>query len=121
MKPINKASLDLIKESEGLRLTAYKDSVGVWTIGYGTTARAGVGIAPVAGMTITEADAERYLHKALDKFAAHVDPKITAPINDNQRGAFLSLAYNIGPGAFAQSTALRKFNAGDTRGPAEAR
>jgi len=55
---LNKAGLDLIKEFEGLRLQAYKDGGGVWTIGYGTTAQAGVGIAPKAGMTITEAQAE---------------------------------------------------------------
>ena len=38
---INAAGLDLIKRWEGLRLTAYQDSVGIWTIGYGHTARQG--------------------------------------------------------------------------------
>ena len=117
---INKATLDLIKEFEGLRLTAYRDAVGVWTIGYGTTAAAGLGITPKAGMTITEAEAEALLLKGLEKFAGSIRPKITAPINDNEFGAFLSLAYNIGPGAFAKSSALRKFNAGDKAGAANA-
>lgn len=44
---ISKAGLDLIKEFEGLRLSAYQDSVGVWTIGYGHTRTA------KRGMSIT--------------------------------------------------------------------
>ena len=117
---INQAGLDLIKEFEGFRAEAYRDPVGVWTIGYGTTAAADVGIAPNAGMKISKADAEMYLARAIDKFAAQIDPKVTAPINENERAAFLSLAYNIGPGAFAKSSALRKFNEGDRAGAANA-
>ena len=117
---INKATIDLVKSFEGLRLKAYKDAVGVLTIGYGTTAMAGVGIVPHIGMTITEAEAETYLMRALEKFALKIRPKITAPINDNEFGSFLSLAYNVGPSAFAKSSALRKFNAGDKAGAANA-
>ena len=117
---INDATIALIREFEGLRLDAYKDSVGVVTIGYGTTAMAGVGIKPQLGMKITEAEAEMYLRRGLEKFAAQIKPLITAPINDNEFGAFLSLAYNIGPGAFAKSTALRQFNAGHKAHAAEA-
>lgn len=110
---VNEATIDLIKEFEGFRADAYKDAVGVWTIGYGTTARAGVGITPRQGMRVTEEEAEWYLQKAVDKFADQIRPHITAPINDNEFGAFVSLAYNIGPGAFKKSSALRHFNAGD--------
>jgi len=117
---VNAATLALIKEFEGLRLTAYKDPVGIYTIGYGTTASAGVGITPKAGMKITEAEAEGYLLAALDKFGAGIRSSITAPINENEWGAFLSLAYNIGPGAFKKSSALRKFNAGDKAGASDA-
>lgn len=117
---INKAGLDLIKVFEGFRSAAYIDPVGVLTIGYGTTAAAGVGIVPQLGMRITEAQAEAYLARALDKFGAQIRPHITAPINENEWAAFMSLAYNIGPGAFAKSSALRKFNEGDKRGAANA-
>lgn len=110
---INQSAVDLVKEFEGLRLTAYRDAVGVWTIGYGTTAAAGVGIEPRAGMTITQADAEEYLRRGLDKFAAQIRPHIAVPVTDNQFGAMVSLAYNIGPGAFIKSTLLRRLNAGD--------
>jgi lysozyme len=117
---VNQSTIDLVKHFEGFRATAYSDPVGIWTIGYGTTAAAGVGINPRAGMTITEADAEQYLHAALDKFAAIIQPSITAPINENQFGAFVSLAYNIGPGAFKKSSALRLFNEGQTKKAADA-
>lgn len=115
---MNKATIELIKEFEGFRAKAYLDPVGILTIGYGTTAAAGVGIKPALGMTITEAQAVGYLMAAVDKFAAQIAPKITKPINENEFGAFVSLAYNIGPGAFGKSSALRKFNAGDKQGAA---
>lgn len=117
---INKATVDLVKEFEGFRAKAYKCPAGVWTIGYGTTASAGVGITPKDGMTITKSDAEAYLQAALDKFADQIAPSITAPTNSNEFGAFVSLAYNIGPGAFKKSSALRLFNAGDKDGAAKA-
>lgn len=117
---VNSATLALIKEFEGCKLTAYKDAVGIWTIGHGTTAAAGLGITPKAGMTISQDEADRLLLAGLDKFGASIRPAITAPINENEWGAFLSLAYNIGPSAFKKSSALRKFNAGDKAGAASA-
>jgi len=109
---INQATVDLVKEFEGCKLRAYKCPAGVWTIGYGTTARAGVGIEPAAGMEITEAEAEYYLQKSLEKFSTEIAGAITKPINENEFGAFVSLAYNVG-NAFKRSSALRHFNAGD--------
>jgi lysozyme len=110
---INQATVDLVKEFEGFRAAAYKCPAGVWTIGYGTTAAANVGINPGPDMTIDKTQAEVYLHAALNNFADQIAPSITAPINENEFGAFVSLAYNIGPGAFKKSSALRHFNAGD--------
>jgi lysozyme len=117
---INKATVDLVKKWEGLRLEAYKDSVGVWTIGYGTTARAGLGIDPKAGMKITGAEAETYLRRGLEKFAKKIEGGFTRQPTPNQFGAMLSLAYNIGSGAFLRSTALKRFNSGDLQGAAQA-
>ena len=110
---MNRAGLDLIKEFEGLELSAYKDPVGIVTIGYGTTAAAGVGITPRMGMSITESEAEWYLQKAVAKFEAQILPLITVKASENEKAAFVSLAYNIGPTAFKRSSALRHFNAGD--------
>jgi lysozyme len=117
---INQSGLDMIKYFEEFRAEAYRDSVGVWTIGFGTTAMAGAGIVPKAGMVISYAEAEGYLRDTLARFGAKIAPKITAPINENEWAAFLSLAYNIGPVAFARSSALKKFNAGDKAGAADA-
>jgi len=117
---MNEATIALVKSFEGFEPTAYVDPVGILTIGYGTTAAAGVGIIPRPGMTITEAEATEYLMRGLDKFAGQIRDGIRAPINENEFGAFVSLAYNIGPGAFLSSTALRKFNAGDKAGAADA-
>lgn len=116
---INAAGLDMIKRFEGFSEEAYRDTAGILTIGYGTTAAAGVGITPKAGMRITEEEAERYLLAAIAKTEAAIGPFLKAP-NDNQRGAMVSLAYNIGAGAFNRSTVLRRFNAGDVVGAAEA-
>lgn len=115
---INASALALIKEFEGFRANAYRDMVGVWTIGYGTTAAAGVGVTPQAGMTCTEAQATAWLQAAVDKFARAILPRLTRQPTPNQFGAMVSLAYNIGPGAFARSSVLRKFNAGDMEGAA---
>lgn len=117
---INQATIDLVKRFEGLRLKSYKDSVGVWTIGYGTTSRAGIGVSVGAGMEITEQEAEEYLRLAMQKFADQIAPSFTVQPTENQFGAMLSLAYNIGPTAFNKSTCLRRFNAGDPEGAADA-
>lgn len=110
---VNKATLDLIKQYEGCKLTAYQDIVGIWTIGYGTTAAADLGIIPSRGLTITQERAEDLLRQGVDKFAATVDAMVTTKVNQNQRGAIICLSYNIGPNAFAKSTVLRELNAGN--------
>lgn len=117
---INQAGIDLIKRWEGFRAETYRCSAGVLTIGYGTTKAAGVGIDPQPGMRITEAQADEYLRMTVEKFAASISPAITAPINENEFAAFVSLAYNIGPRAFRKSSALRYFNAGDKAEAADA-
>jgi lysozyme len=113
MTEINQATVDLIKKWEGFKAEAYLCPAGKWTIGYGITAEAGIGVTPVRGMRVTQAEAETHLRRALEKFAAEIRPAITAPINANEFGAFLSLAFNIGSTKFRSSSALRHFNAGD--------
>jgi lysozyme len=110
---INQATIDLVKRWEGFRAEAYLCPAGVWTIGYGITAGAGIGVNPKPGDRVTREQADQHLRAALDRFARQIRPLITAPINDNEFGAFLSLAYNIGVGGFGRSSALRHFNAGD--------
>jgi len=117
---INSASEALIHEFENCKLRAYRCPAGVWTIGWGTTAEAGVGVKPNYGMVITQAQADHYFNLTLEKFIAEMKPHIKRPITDNEFGAFVSLAYNIGTPKFNNSSALRFFNAGDKARAADA-
>jgi lysozyme len=110
---VNNAAIALVQKWEGFKPEAYLCPAGVWTIGYGITANAGIGIDPKPGMRVTEAQADQHLRAAMDRVARQIAPAITAPINENEFGAFVSLAYNIGAGGFKRSSALRHFNAGD--------
>jgi lysozyme len=108
---INQAGIDLIKQWEGCKLKAYKDVAGIWTVGYGLTSGAGfIEVGPDTVLTQDEAD--WYLEQVVDKFASDIRPMIAGQINENQFAAFVSLAYNIGVGAFKRSSALKHFNAG---------
>lgn len=104
------AAVDLIKRYEGCRLEAYRCPRGVWTIGYGHVG----GIRE--GQTITQAEADAMLARDLDYFADGVRRLVRVPITQGQLGALVSLAYNIGLGALARSTLLRKLNASDYDG-----
>jgi GH24 family phage-related lysozyme (muramidase) len=105
--------VDLIKSFEGLRLTAYRDPVGVLTIGYGTT----TGVS--SGMKITQAQAEAYLKKDLAKFEQAVQDNVKVSLNSDQFSALVSFTYNVGEGALASSTLLRVLNQGDYQGAAD--
>jgi lysozyme len=102
----------LIAKFEGLRLRAYKDSGGVWTIGYGTTINPVTGIPIKQGDTITKAKALAWLKIGTSASEGDVNRLVKVKINDNQRSALTSFVYNIGPTRFAKSTMLRKLNAG---------
>ena len=108
-------NIDAIKEHEALRLTAYlptKDDV--WTIGWGHTKTAR------QGMVITVAQAEALLRDDLAWVEDTIDALVKVPITQNQRDALGSLIFNIGRPNFSKSTVLRKLNAGDYRGAADA-
>lgn len=112
---LNKESLDLIKSFEGLELKAYKDSVGVLTIGYGHTSMAGDPVVKL-GMTLTEKEATDLLSSDLLKYEAMVKRNVKVPLNPNQYGALVSFTYNLGEGNLKSSTLLKKVNAGDFTG-----
>lgn len=112
---LNDKTINHIKTSEGLRLAAYPDpgsSNGLpVTIGYGTTRINGKPIK--LGTKISKEQAEAYLRADLEVFAKKVASLIKVKLNDNQFGALVSFAYNIGLSAFEKSTLLRLLNAGD--------
>ena len=116
---INAAGLDLIKRWEGLRLTAYQDSVGIWTIGYGHTAEAGPP-APKAGMKITETEATDILARDLGQYERAVTKAISVAPTSNQFAAMVSLCFNIGPTNFAKSSVVRRMNEGNPKAAADA-
>ena len=105
---INQQSLDKLKQWEGLKLKAYRDVAGVLTIGYGST-----GTHVKSGMVISEKQAETLLKKDLDRFERAVDESVKVELSDNQFGALVSFAFNVGVSAFKNSTLLKKLNAGD--------
>ena len=90
-----------IKKFEGVRLTAYQDSVGVWTIGFGHTA--GV----KKGDKITEYQAEQFLREDLKKFEAVAD-KCKRITTQGRYDAILDFIYNCGPANWNSST-LKKY------------
>lgn len=108
---INDLGLARIKQFEGLRLTAYRDSAGILTIGYGHTSDALYRVEP--GATITEAKATELLRHDLREAEAAVERLVTVSLTDNQFAALVSFVFNVGAGAFAKSTLLKKLNAGD--------
>jgi lysozyme len=107
------AGLSLLKRHEGLRLKAYRDVAGVWTIGYGHT-----GPDVHDGLVITGEQAEQLLladvREAQDALSL-----VTVPLTDAQKDALTSFIFNVGVGAFKGSTLLRKLNAGDYLGAAD--
>lgn len=112
-KQINDKGLRLLKSFEGLRLNAYLDAVGVWTIGYGTTS----GVRP--GMQITALQAEEFLKRDLVRFERAVAELVRVPLNEDQFSALVSFTYNVGESALANSTLLKLLNRGDYRGAAD--
>lgn len=106
------AGIELIKRYEGLRLTAYQCSAGVWTIGWGHTSAAGEPSVK-KGMKITKQKAVDILNQDLAKFADEVQATIKTDIPDACFSACVSLAFNIGLGAWRKSTALKLINKGD--------
>lgn len=102
----SQACIDLVKASEGCRLTAYRDSVGILTIGYGSTG----GIKP--GQTITQAEAEVMLVDDLDAAAEAVHKLVTVPLTQGQFDALCDFVFNLGEGRLRDSTLLRLLNQG---------
>ena len=107
------SNLDLIKESEGLRLEAYLPTPNdVYTIGYGHTKTA------EKGMVITLAGAEELLLHDLAWVEVAVHKYVKVPLNQNQYDALCSFVYNLGATNFKNSTLLKKLNKKDYNGAA---
>lgn len=110
---ISDAGLALIKEHEGLRLHAYQDSVGAWTIGVGHT------LGVYEGQQITTMEADRLLRADLETAERCVNGMVHVEVSQNQFDALVSFAFNVGCGALRASTLLRLLNDGDDMAAAQ--
>lgn len=101
-------AVDLVKNFEGKYLKTYRCPAGVLTIGYGHT-----GADVTLGMVITEQEAEILLQNDLTHAASVVARMVHIDLDANQFGALASFVFNVGEGAFQNSTMLRDINAGN--------
>ncbi len=100
MKASEKA-YSLIRQFEGLRLTAYRCPAGVWTIGYGHTS--GV----TEGMTISIEQAEEFLRQDIEAAEGIVNAECPN-LRQCRFDALVSFVFNVGEGNFRKSTLLMK-------------
>jgi lysozyme len=110
---------DVLADREGLELTAYKDTQGVWTIGLGHTGAAGPPEV-VEGMTITEAEAQSIFRLDATHFREECVGMVKTPLEQWEFDATASFIFNIGSTQFSTSTFLERLNQGDYAGAAEA-
>lgn len=116
---ISPRGLDLIKDFEGFSITSYLDVVNIPTIGFGNTFYED-GRKVKLGDQISKTDALKLLEVVANRdFADKIFPSIKVKVTQSQFDAMVSLAYNIGAGAFLKSTLLKKVNAGDFTGAGE--
>lgn len=101
--------IKLIKDFEKLRLKAYLDSKGVPTIGWGNTFYEN-GTKVKMGDTISRERADSLFTIILFKFEKELNSMLKVSLNQNQFDALMVFIYNIGSGAFLNSTILKKIN-----------
>jgi lysozyme len=107
----------VIKNFEGLRLAAYRDTAGVWTIGYGSTRyHDGKAIKP-GDKLASEAQADALFRNTLGQYVDAVNQKVKVPLTQNQFDALVSFTYNTGTAS--GKTLFEKLNAKDYAGAAD--
>ena len=103
---ISEEGISLIKHFEGCGLKAYQDSVGIWTIGYGTIK--GV----KEGDQINQDEAEHLLQEEMPEYEGYINKMINVPLDQNQFDALCSWVFNLGPTNLQSSTLLKVLNEG---------
>lgn len=116
---MSKLGRRMLTQREGIRLKAYKDSVGVWTIGIGHTSAAGPPKV-TSTLKITPEECDEIFVRDLVAYEKAIDAAVTVPITQTEFDALVSLCFNIGQGGFSKSTVVRRLNSGDRDGAAKA-
>lgn len=115
MRKDSDSGIKLIKSFEGLDLKPYLDSIKKPTIGYGTIMYENGKAVTMQDPAITEQRALDLLTWEVNEKCMGVESYITVPVNDNEFGALVSFAYNLGLGALHGSTLLKLLNSGADR------
>ena len=115
---IAKSTLDFITKEEGARNKAYKDSKGLWTIGVGHLIKSDE--KDLLTATLSDQEVEDLLKSDLKWCSEAVESSVKVPLAQNQFDALYSLCFNIGGTNFAKSTVVKKINANDMQGAADA-
>ena len=108
------AGINLIQQFEGEKLTAYKDIVGIWTIGFGHT-----GPEVCEGQKISHDEAIALLHEDLRRFEECVEAYADVELDQNEFDALVAFAYNVGCNALKSSTLMLLLNSGKKDAAAE--
>jgi lysozyme len=119
VREVPQHAIELIKRFESCRLMPYHDPVGLPTIGYGHL----LGTEPWADLNqwqgITQEAAEELLRRDLTRFARAVQALCPVPLSDEQFGALVSFAFNVGAGALKVSSLRQKVLRGEHQDAAE--
>lgn len=107
-KKTSEMGFDLIRNFEGFSAVPYKDAHG-YSIGYGHF------IKPTEKFTrpITKTEADILLSNDVKSAESAINSSVKVPLSQIQFDALVSLVYNIGSGAFKNSTLLKHINAGN--------
>jgi len=115
---IAKSTLAFITKEEGSKNKAYKDSKGLWTIGVGHLIKSDE--MHLINATLTDEQVEELLRSDLKWCSEAVESSVKVPLAQHQFDALYSLCFNIGEGAFRKSTVVKRLNAEDYQGAADA-
>jgi len=109
---LSREGLRLIARWEGYRPHWYKDSAGVWTIGYGTTeAVPGVSRESLSG-PVSKSDALVLLRRGAEGASRCIRDSVDTELDQPEFDALVSFTYNVGCAALRRSTLLKQLNAG---------
>lgn len=109
----NRTAIELIKEEEALRLEAYELG-GLWLIGYGHLMLDG------EKDVITEEEAEAFLVADLAWCESALERMIATHVSHNEFSAVSAFCYNVGSGKTRGSSIVKRLNAEDRLGAADA-